>query len=74
MSAGDAVTYVYEPFFEVSVAGTDIQNIINRNDVTASNLVRQNLTDLTAEVLTSKVSERLYKGTYIRIKYEQLTI
>ena len=54
MSAGDSVTYVYEPFFGVSVAGTDIQNIINRNDVTASSLIRQNLTDiyLTAELIT----------------------
>lgn len=46
MSAGDMVTYVYEPFFDVSINGTDIQNIINRNDVTASNLIRQNITDL----------------------------
>ena len=46
MSAGDSVTYVYEPFFGVSIAGADIQNIINRNDVTASSLIRQNLTDL----------------------------
>ena len=46
MSAGDAVTYVYEPFFGVSINGTDIQNIINRNDVAASNLIKKNLTDL----------------------------
>ena len=46
MSAGDSVTYVYEPFFDVSINGTDVQKIINRNDVTASNLIRQNITDL----------------------------
>ena len=46
MSAGDMVTYVYEPFFDVSINGTDVQKIINRNDVTASSLIRQNLTDM----------------------------
>ena len=46
MSAGDAVTYVYEPFFGVSINGTDIQNMINRNEVTASNFIKKNLTNL----------------------------
>ena len=46
MSAGDGVTYVYEPFFEVSLPGTDVQNIMNRNHVTASKLIRRNITDL----------------------------
>ena len=46
MSAGDKVTYVYEPFFGVSINGTDIKDLIERNDLAASNLIRQNLTDL----------------------------
>ena len=46
MSAGARVTYVYEPFFGVFINGTDIQDFIERNDVAASQLIRQNLTDL----------------------------
>ena len=46
MSAGDRVTYVYEPFFGVFINGTDIKDFIERNDVAASQLIRQNLTDL----------------------------
>ena len=46
MSAGDRVTYVYEPFFGLNVNGTDIKDLMARNDVIASDLVRSHLTDL----------------------------
>ena len=46
MSAADRVSYVYEPFFALNINGTDIKDIMARNDVIASHLVRHHLTDL----------------------------
>ena len=46
MSAGDTVTYVYEPFFGLNINGTDIKDILARNDVIAPDFVRRHLSDL----------------------------
>ena len=46
MSAGDNITYVYEPFYGVNINGTDIKDIISRDDVIPPDFVKTHLTDL----------------------------
>ena len=62
MAAGDKVTYVYEPFYGVSINGTDIKDIINRNDVIASDFVKQTLEDLFECKTTYEKRKREHKN------------